>query len=471
MDVLAQRIMQYDDKDVTADIIERSVRERLWGEVRNYGQSLACINTFQNRLSTGATSSKKFEWAYGEYEVTYDVLAIALNKLVNGSNPLAAASYSTGGNPGVIALTKDMYVSEDIVHLDNGTYWLKIRLFTNTGGNVWTFEVIDTNIAAANQPNFLTTDPIVMNLSSTRWGENARKGLNYIPTVIHNWCQSHRDSIIKSHEEQGQATLADTSLSFLAMKALREATRKFNYSLHTSYSALNGQNGIFGGLPFVFNPANRTQVAVAGGRENLLRGISTDGVANPGMYGINKLYATGGTIALSDLDDYMLRVTEYGNMRHEKIAFLSPSMFNIIKESMYGQVQIERGIFGSINPAFESAWEMPFMEFSYGKLFFCVDRSLGNIRNDVVDIDRLTNNAGYRDRWMVVVDPEHTALVPMSIKGRTDTLGIQPMENNDIRNQRSDELEVTCSYTLAVTDPRTGGYVSFEDECVESEGL
>lgn len=76
------------------------------GEVKKLDNPLH-TSTLQNRLTTAANLFKRnLNGSMGEYEVTYDVLAVASANLLSKTRHWLRQATAQAGNPGVIALTK-----------------------------------------------------------------------------------------------------------------------------------------------------------------------------------------------------------------------------------------------------------------------------------------------------------------------------------------------------------------------------
>jgi len=366
-------------------------------------------------------------------------------------------NYVSSGSSVVYFTNPSKHVPADVVRIDNGNDdWVLIRLGESVGGSGFIIDsIIDTNLAASD--TFTTADSTCKTtLASVPFGSGKRKALNYLPVTLFNFFQTHRDTLAKTWEEMSVSSLADTSLETLGMKSVIQTARKLNYSIHSQYNSLrvassSGEFAVFGGLPHFFDPAIRTFAETTGSTERYNKLKSAD------SYGINTV-GSGTAVTLSMLETHAKRQGQYGSK--DKTAFVSPDFFSKVKEAVYGDVSLERSVYGSVNPEYVDPWSVPYMDLGYCKYSFVVDYDLNTLPMLVKDsVSTSTTNATDTSNWMVTVDPDHTKLIPAIIDNvGVDTLGIRPLPKDDINSVRKSEMESTGTYTLQIDDPRTGGY-------------
>jgi hypothetical protein len=453
--------MTYYDQSVTADIIERLVMNRKWGMIKNYAPTLAAMRMLTGKMSKPHPMNKKLEFPYGNYNIVDDSLATAL--VFGGTSAFLASDYSSGGSAARIHFNKtDIHIPMDIVRVNHATTssYVTVRLGDKISAGVYNIDsIVDTNLSDSSETFAADNAKTQTLMSSVNFGKGKRESLNMNPTMLFNYFQTHRETLGKTFEELSGSTLADTDLMDLAMKHIRELAKKFNLTINfQQYCALvagsDGEYGIFGGFPHMFNPA---QVGDSNDLSGAGKVYRYSKIQNVDAYGTNRV-DDGSTFDPENFLEWSRQLAEFGSK--DKLIFLSTKTMSKVRKAFADEVTLERGVYGAMDPGYANMFDMPSVNLDC-RLHFLPDYCLDGTRMLVKDSTTAATNASNLQDWMVAVDPEYTSLVPGIIKNvGVDDLGMKPLPYDDVNAVRQEEMEVTGTFTLRCEDPRTGGYYS-----------
>ena len=429
------------------NLIAQQIALTRWGIIKQNARSLAALrNLKQNGGPVSRVLGNEIQWAIGD-----------------GFNDIDSLQANFAYNATKIRLGLSHHKPDDVFSIygdtaGSGTTPAKalVRLtgkglFISTGIYEYPCEVLHV-IGTA--PTFLYSTShaatVAKLAASVPFANQAREMTNLSPDLAKNKVQRNRDTVGKSRNEQSTLTLVDNSMENLVRLKVDEQGRLWDRSIFfndvakgVQTATQGGENsGLFGGLPYMFNPHD-----AAFSEANQIRTMAADGYA-----GYNRVFSSsGGVLTRSNLRSWVSGM-EGGT---DKLVFLSRSMFSKLADSLQDEVQITRQDFSAFAVPEVNAWTLPAVDLSFARLFFIVDDVLRGAGQLVKD-DEDNSIIGDPLDWMVAVDPLHTFLVPQEENGVAKDLIVRPVSTTN--NSDYDMTEIDAAYTLLMSDMRTGGY-------------
>lgn len=410
-------------------IIEQSVKQA-WDDTKDHNSLLSFIHMISGKQKFGPKKAKKLHFGIGDYFSTSAALSVAF-----------------AHNATQITLTENRFFTGDVLRLwdttaPNANKYALIRLGSQVGDTPkFNCTVLQTNSTGTFAT--ATTQVIVLHSAVSNDGK-ARPYLNKKGDLGLNWMQRGRDTVGMGKAEQSEDFIIDHSMETLVQKAWRFYILKKNLALYFNSVARGGVNEtnewqLSGGLPYFFNPTSAA-FSESGGIRNK---------AAESFGGVNKVIS-GTNFTYSGLRQWFYDMTLYGSKN--KVVTMPYATYDRFIELLKNNVQVTDKDLKMLVPSMPSPWLVPTVELGGAMVHIMVDRSIDGSYMPIT----VGSDTADPDKWMVAIDPEHIAYVPLIMKDKVMTphlAYIDSIENDSVETAEYDSFD-----GLVIDEPRSGGY-------------
>ena len=437
----ASGLFSYAGLQATPDIVKRYIWESKWGLNRRQTGLVSTLNMIDNKGAFGGKSSapsSKVHWAIGDYFNEDGALGAS-----HAANPAAST-------PAAITLDTEEYRTGDMIlihQLDGASahiQWGLVRILTDTSS--YTCETIETSTGSS--ITFADASSFKKLASATDYHAVARKLKNARGSFIVNYMQRTRDTSGVGNLTVSNDVIADHSLEHNLLMAQRNYSRKMNLALHyntvaAQASATGEDYGVAGGLQYFYNP----------------NGLGAAFTASTAYTGQN-MVITGTSFAIDSFESWVAGLTEYGG--ETKLVFANKLMFFEMYNEFRDKILIRREAIKGLDLLNPSMWEALTITTPGGEIQLILDSS-ADVAIEVKNNVSAATTFSISDYWCVAVDPSMIKLIYMDVKNEgVKTPQVRNIEQ--LRNASVSEAEIDSVWTLAMKDPRSGGYFAIKND-------
>lgn len=420
-------MFSYEGMVADPNIIQRTVWEKKWGLTFRQSAVVSVLNMVDNKgMFGGANSVRGIRpyWAIGDY--------------LSGAGKLGA-DFAYNGT--TITLDTAEYREGDMIYINDGTNYAIVRLTASVDSSLnATCKVIKTDLALG---SFLDGTDFYKLANAAYYHNEATALIDVKGDFMSNNMQRSRATSGIGALEASNDFIAEHTLEHNIRMAQRHYAQLVDNSLLYSQTkstadASSSDYGVAGGFPYFYNPLGLT---------------GSDDVANTNFVGQNYSQA-GATFDSDSFEEWIASLSTYGSTT--KVIAAGSDMFFKIYRAYAMVTQIRREAIVSLDLQFPSMWEVVTFTTPGGDVQLILDKN-ANLKRTVVDNIGGSLTSTMTTDWCLAIDLSMTKLIYMDVDGE----GVKtPQVRNiaQVRNRSAQEAEIDSVWTLAIKDPRAGGF-------------
>ena len=261
--------------------------------------------------------------------------------------------------------------------------------------------------------------------------------------------QRQRDTVGSGQWANAEHFLVDMSLGYKVNLAFKAYAVKQNLAMYGNQPATmtaSGQDyGIAGGFEYFYNGFGHALSDA---------NVSAGHIASKSYSGQN--FVQNDAFSAVDIESWIEGLIKYGSKT--KVLFGNPTSIRAIYDIYRPTIIINREKVNNLEGLDIDILTAPTIDLPFGRIQLVADYSVGGMVKILKNNVGSTTASNFSSNWVMAVDLTQVARIALETDTGVQTPHIRNIEK--INNNSIDKVEIDGTDTLAVGDPRTGGFYS-----------